>query len=132
MPTLPFNKTKYLAGLAEGKSPAMAAKACGVNYHTVYRRRRRDPDFAAEEEAVRADYENDVSDTAESLLAQAVRAGERWAIMEWLTRRRPHKWGKPALEGAVAESVADAVIEKMRESEALIQAQKAQEDESNA
>ena len=88
---LKFNsarRNKYLSGLREGLRKYAAAEAAGVSFMTVHRYRRKNPEFAEQEDIA----EMDSAEIVENALFQAAQSGNTTAMIFYLCNRVAARW----------------------------------------
>lgn len=81
-------KAAYIARLATGRQPLMAAEDIGFTWQTIRSHVREDPDFA---EACQIAELRATEPIAEVMYDKALE-GEQWAVKEVLHNRNPERW----------------------------------------
>jgi hypothetical protein len=84
--------TKYLKLLEEGKTRKAAAVGVGCSALLIREYRKRDPEFARQEEAAIEKGCDAKTDEVEDALHAAALKGNVTAIQVWLYNRRPSMW----------------------------------------
>lgn len=79
---------KYLKGLEQGMRISEAARAANLNLHTLYTKRRRDPEFRQREQEA----ETIAAEPVENSLWDAAINGNVPAAVKWLEKRAPERW----------------------------------------
>lgn len=94
----------YLALLRAGHGRIFSARQVGVAPSTVDKYRKASPEFAAGV----AEAEEEASEPVEAQLYEAAKAGEPWAVKEWLAKRSPARWAdtrKVEVSGSVVHEM---------------------------
>lgn len=78
----------YLSNLERGSRIGAAAKAAGIPYGAICRRRAVDEDFVKAERMA----EMEASEAVENAMWKAATNGESWAVLAWLQNRAPDRW----------------------------------------
>lgn len=106
----------YLEWLAQGHTQGYICKALGISRWTIQRWRKREPEWAAKEEAIKNIRLEAVED---SLFAQAL-DGNTTACIFWLKNRAPEKWRDvQRLEHDVEPVSLAEMVQKMEQNKAL-------------
>jgi hypothetical protein len=98
-------RKRYLDLRSSGVPHSQAAKMVGVGRNTIWRHAKVDPFFA---EAVKR-AEASAVEIVEDALFQAASSGNVTAMVFYLERRDPARWGKPENRGVVINATATAV-----------------------
>ena len=99
---VPEVQEAYLTLIRAGHGRVFSARQVGVWPGTVTKYRRASPEF---DEAVR-EAEEEASEPVEAQLYEAAKAGEPWAVKEWLSKRSPDRWAdtrKVEVSGSVSQ-----------------------------
>lgn len=85
----PDVRARFLDLIRAGHGRFSACKAIGIHPETMRRYARNSPEF---QEAL-AQAEEEACEPVEAKLYELAKAGEPWAVKEWLTKRNKARWG---------------------------------------
>ena len=106
----------FLAAFRNGGNVRAAAHAAAVDWSTVYKARKREPEFAAAWDTA----EQEALDLLEGKAMQLALAGDTRLLMFFLRTRRPERYGDRArleLTGAAGGPIVTKVLDKLDDHE---------------